>query len=1167
MGFGSYQGRYGSDGVLSTSVINPLCLNEWFQYGASRGLDYWDFTNPSYSANNAGSFGSPPDPFGVGMVGLDQAGRPLYVGMKYNGTDYVGFGSGLVGLPYQLNLAPNAPHGASTSTSDNPFSPTELERLLRPFDRDATSLPGRLAALTSPGGVPETSVLITQPRLRKAFTTESWDVPCPAVPTTRQVTALLAARGIPASVWPQLLPPDLLAGLKMNINRPFGNGQASGNEVVDDPTVTTPQQVRLYKTATIAKNYNMSFDGGVGLAANSLEARQLEARYLYVLMCLTCDLDYLQKPAQLGSSAEVARSLAQWAVNVVDFQDRDSIMTPFDYDPTFADPAATPTGWTPTQRVWGCERPQLLITETLAFHDRRTQDLDSEAVDPRENDGQDDPGKTTSPTEDHPHNPRDASFDQKYKPQGSLFVELYNPSSPMQPHSGDLYDGPNGGLLLTQVTPKAGPLDPVWPVWRMLIAKPQGYASKKPVAEQPDPDSSERGARRPDVEREVYFVSQKAVDGSVVSLPPESATGAGVQFRPMATRTVSIRPGTYAVIGPRADDSNPDYARYRDRTYIGCLDDGAYTRNSSTRHIDLVDGTRGLVQGNDDPLYSTTAAPVVTLAIDSPRRLSVTEPVNGYSGPNFANGEFTPPLDIPLDNALVRTDGESENLTLDHTIPAYRVIYLQRLANPLLPYNNNSTSPTYNPYRTVDMMSVDMSSFNGFEKKEPGADNRDGSFSHVHFQARQRGEKNDGSVAGLNETMNLWKQEPVDKVLTGDAPGTIANQVFNRPLKHSLGYLNVTAFGAPQAALYTGAPAGDPAHPFPWLTWNNRPWVSPLELLMVPALSSSKLLVNAAANTSTPGLDNPDYNKYFDILRAVDPTPNPYSVNTLFGAGVPYPHLLNFFQSDKTTLPGTSAQFQRILDYLDVPSPFVGAELQANPTEADSTGHTFRPPFNRISTYREPGRINLNTIYSQQVFNGLMNGYTTPTWQEFVGSRQGGGATTDVLGCVAGMPTEFARPFRSSASGSLAPASMVPDHEVDATLLREGSTSGTPLFQYDGVSDATSPTGLREVDDPRQSPYFRYQALQRLGNLVTTRSNVYAVWITVGYFEVTHLTPPYDTTIYPDGYQLGRELGSDTGDIQRHRAFYIIDRTLPVGFQRGQDLNVDKAFLVKRYIE
>ena len=92
--------------------------------------------------------------------------------------------------------------------------------------------------------------------------------------------------------------------------------------------------------------------------------------------------------------------------------------------------------------------------------------------------------------------------------------------------------------------------------------------------------------------------------------------------------------------------------------------------------------------------------------------------------------------------------------------------------------------------------------------------------------------------------------------------------------------------------------------------------------------------------------------------------------------------------------------------------------------------------------------------------------------------------------------------------------------------------------------------------------------MSRLGNLVTTRSNVYAVWITVGYFQVT---PNKGTGVvdaaHPDGYQLQAELGSDTGEIERHRAFYIFDRTIPVGFVRGQDLNVEKALLLRRYIE
>ena len=51
------------------------------------------------------------------------------------------------------------------------------------------------------------------------------------------------------------------------------------------------------------------------------------------------------------------------------------------------------------------------------------------------------------------------------------------------------------------------------------------------------------------------------------------------------------------------------------------------------------------------------------------------------------------------------------------------------------------------------------------------------------------------------------------------------------------------------------------------------------------------------------------------------------------------------------------------------------------------------------------------------------------------------------------------------------------------------------------------------------------------------------------------------------GYSFGREIGADTGDIRRHRAFYIIDRSIPVGFIPGEDFNTEKAILLKRYIE
>jgi hypothetical protein len=109
---------------------------------------------------------------------------------------------------------------------------------------------------------------------------------------------------------------------------------------------------------------------------------------------------------------------------------------------------------------------------------------------------------------------------------------------------------------------------------------------------------------------------------------------------------------------------------------------------------------------------------------------------------------------------------------------------------------------------------------------------------------------------------------------------------------------------------------------------------------------------------------------------------------------------------------------------------------------------------------------------------------------------------------------------------------------------------------------------------------------------------VFAVWITVGYFEVEK-APDWndpDTTVqtkvrarfgatlsnsdpatiaglalynrvYPNGYMLGREVGSDTGDVKRPRGFYILDRTEEVGFKPGEDLNVEKMIRLRRRIE
>ena len=116
------------------------------------------------------------------------------------------------------------------------------------------------------------------------------------------------------------------------------------------------------------------------------------------------------------------------------------------------------------------------------------------------------------------------------------------------------------------------------------------------------------------------------------------------------------------------------------------------------------------------------------------------------------------------------------------------------------------------------------------------------------------------------------------------------------------------------------------------------------------------------------------------------------------------------------------------------------------------------------------------------------------------------------------------------------------------------------LFTPDPTMTVDGQVVYGPYNDPTRNAYFKYDGVQRLGNLVTTHSNVFAVWITVGFFEVTDANG--DGT--PD---LGQELGSGTGQVKRHRGFYMIDRSIPVAFEPGLDHNVDKCIILRRFIE
>ncbi len=119
------------------------------------------------------------------------------------------------------------------------------------------------------------------------------------------------------------------------------------------------------------------------------------------------------------------------------------------------------------------------------------------------------------------------------------------------------------------------------------------------------------------------------------------------------------------------------------------------------------------------------------------------------------------------------------------------------------------------------------------------------------------------------------------------------------------------------------------------------------------------------------------------------------------------------------------------------------------------------------------------------------------------------------------------------------PANFFTSPDVNTAYTNLVSLRPHASFAANGVNPATvSP-----------ATYARKELLTKIGNSVTTRSNVFAIWITIGYFEVANDTtqPPtlkteVDNTTNPPTNKVV-EMGKADGINIRHRMFAIVDRT------------------------
>lgn len=1181
-GDASYDGRYGADGQPGDVDDSSTLTNE--------GDDTLSMLLQAMQYGGGKGFG-PLDISGSMAVAVDRFGRPSVFDLFDSGDSIELI---LENDPYEQILDPRraATLNSGNKPIDEPFKIEELEAVYRDWDSDAGELPPRLLSLAGGAGQGAGS----------AITTESWNLPVASfMPRTasdrvghenasladliraksgtmtsatlnEQMTGTRTDADPPESTKrsrenDRFLSLDLLAGLRMDLNRLFGNGRDEDSlNGVDDVGETSDKvfpgglTVKLPGgTANFTSQSTFDFLNDGTVAGNSIKARQRYAKQLYImLMLLAKDQAYTGMFSETRTADEyqalLAQRLAQFAINAVDFRDHDATMTGFEYDPNPFDGWDVDDDLNTTDdgpRVWGSEAPAMLLTEAAAFHDLGIADTDEDSggkfTDAHPDTIDDDPMTTEF----------DDDWDQVRAPQGSLFIELYCPArlvkSPDTP-AGDIYNN-DGSLHVSRTNSEDQP------VWRMAISanhpsgtSPMGRLATNIDSTTLDPeglDPFNRSGSKLAIDRIVWFTDYKSGDGPAIDYNDDAVRyfinrspgiydpNAPGRPDPQSIPSISLIPGQYLVVGPRRV------------TPLGHTATGAPSSQEILLEPGSPAGGISVNGGQNDPPSDIQAKVVMTAMTDLEEGsenvdwqnrgiyhfgLNISEPLPGDS-------YYAAPTDLAA-SALDKNASDSRaystpknSLISGQTLATrsetnVRTIFLQRLADPGSAWNANT-----NPYITVDFMPIDITYFNGdysgandleadqYVDRTGAPEIKQGIKPPVQLDTRQRGNADYAIWTPAVETVNAPQTSPTDGSITG---------YFQSQFGETLGYLN-------NVDGMTPGTEGRPSTPFPWLVWNDKPFVSQYGLMQVPASSPARLPLEFG-NSITTSVNDP----YTHARR-------------------PFGHLLNFFHGN--------AELFSIFDYTHVPSHFPDAHtllnettfgLQANLNAANlnpSAEHDiggdvaakgsdtagFHPPFNILSKYREPGRININTIASENVLSALLNGRSEPTWNDFINSRAGVGASY------------VSNPFRSAGSWNLKPTSTVINKAVDVTLLRPSySDSSRPLF-------AVSPTAQTEAyKNAKRNSYFAYEGIQRLGNLVTTQSNVYAVWMTVGYFEVTPVTPS-DTN--PDGYQLGSELGIDTGEIKRHRAFYIIDRSIPVAFEPGQDHNVEKTIQLRRFIE
>ena len=331
----------------------------------------------------------------------------------------------------------------------------------------------------------------------------------------------------------------------------------------------------------------------------------------------------------------------------------------------------------------------------------------------------------------------------------------------------------------------------------------------------------------------------------------------------------------------------------------------------------------------------------------------------------------------------------------------------------------------------------------------------------------------------------------------------------------------------------------------------------------------SPFLGGSAGYTGDPGVRNPFFNQGYATSQPGVTSPYPVypaGPNTV-PEGVPIPANVSFpFPGNTITADGIAMPppipparlFQ-------IPDAYGAGQMQA--LLYPGNGTVVPPAVSNATDSGDPWINNTVPNQSGQVVPTsatytLNNGFNSLMWSGGV-YFPNANHTAPLVSTTGVLPPTTIQNTLPYGNVTVTPGNLVPYNGYGTVPAPPNALNGPNL----GANSTTSGSG--NTDD-RQHPYWRTELLQKAMNLTTVRTHQYAVWVTVGFFQVKRQGnigmlaqgPPqlaFDV--------MGPELSALYGARIRYRGFFLVDRLKLTGFNPGGTAAWHSAVVYRKVIQ